>query len=161
MDNRVKKIFALEHIDYKRYFISPTPLNNWLWYIVAESDSGYRIGYSSLFDNHFQVNFQYFPRNAAMLTDLSKHEDLRQLLRFSKGYYTIESWNDTLVFNDLRFGQMNGWQNPRGRFTFHYFLLDPGSNRLVLQRGRFQLWNKYMLKSLVERIEGKRVLDEP
>jgi len=30
------------------------------------------------------------------------------LKTFSQGYYTVEKWKDTLVFNDLRFGQ-NQW----------------------------------------------------
>lgn len=154
MVSRLKMIFPLEHIAHDRYFISPTPMNNWLWYIVAESDSGYQIGYSSLFDKNIQVSFHYFPRNESLLSNLQNREDLQHLLRFSKGYYTIESWKDTLVFNDLRFGQIGGWQDPRARFTFQYFLLSPGSNKLVLQRGRLQLWNRRAMKSLIQRIKG-------
>ena len=32
------------------------------------------------------------------------NEDLLKLIRFSKQYYTVEKYSDSLVFNDLRFG---------------------------------------------------------
>ncbi len=156
MESRVKTIFAKDHIAHGRYFMSPTPMNTWLWYIVAENDSGYQIGYSSLFDKNLQISFQYFPRNDALIRGLQSHEEFQHLRRFSKGYYVIEAWNDTLVFNDLRFGQIGGWQNPRAGFTFHYFLQNSGGNVLVLQRGRFQLWNRETMKSLIKRIKGNR-----
>ncbi|MFZ9743821.1 MAG: metal-dependent hydrolase, partial [Chitinophagaceae bacterium] len=52
-------------------------------------------------------------------------------------FYTLEKWGDTLVFNDLRFGQINGWENPHSKFAFHYFLSHPKDNELIVQRGRF------------------------
>ena len=66
----------------------------------------------------------------------------------------MEKWNDTLIFNDLRFGQIMGWQNPRNNFVFHYFLKDSADNKLVVQRGRFSGWNKDALNSLLRRISG-------
>lgn len=155
IDEQVKKSFAQEHIPYKRYFTSPTPLNNWLWYIVAESDSGFFIGYRSVFDRKKQTYFQYFPRNESLLRPVEDHEDLQRLKRFSKGYYTVELWKETLVFNDLRFGQIAGWQDPQAHFIFHYYLREPANNRLVVQRGRFQNWNWRVLKLMLQRIQGR------
>ncbi|HEY0732729.1 MAG TPA: metal-dependent hydrolase, partial [Chitinophagaceae bacterium] len=66
-----------------------------------------------------------------------------------------EQWNDTLVFNDLRFGQIVGWHDPRERFAFHYYLgHDEEDNRLVVQRGRFARWNEESLSSLIRKIKG-------
>jgi len=75
------------------------------------------------------------------------------LKRFSKGFYTAELTNGTLVFNDLRFGQIAGWQDPKATFTFHYYLQHP-DNSLVIQRGRFEGWNKKTLISFIQRIKG-------
>jgi inner membrane protein len=58
------------------------------------------------------------------------------------------------VFNDLQFGQIAGWQNPTAKFAFHYFLKQPRSNRLVVQRGRFEGWNRETIQSLIKRIKG-------
>jgi inner membrane protein len=81
-----------------------------LWYIAAGNDSGFYVGYRSVFDKKKEIHFQYFPRNEALIKPLTDHVDIQQLIRFSQGFYTVENWGDTLIFNDLRFGQMIGWQ---------------------------------------------------
>ena len=154
INNDVKEILVREHIPHERYFTTPTPLQNWLWYVVAGNDSGYYVGFRSLFDSKKQIDFQYFPRNASLLKPVADQEDLQKLMRFSQGYYTVEKWNDTLVFNDLRFGQIIGWQNPKEKFVFHYYLQHPDNNKLVIQRGRFAKWNWEVVKALWKRIKG-------
>ena len=74
----------------------------------------------------------------------------------SQGYYTVEQWKDTLVFNDLRFGQINGWQNPNSRFAFHYYLSHPEDNDLIVQRGRMAGVNMGSARVMWERILGHR-----
>ncbi len=154
IDAEVKNILQKQQISYTRYFTTPAPLQNFLWFVVAGNDSGYHIGYRSLFDSKGEIVFQYFPRNDSLLEPVHDQEDVQQLIRFSKLFYTVEKWNDTLVFNDLRFGQTIGWKNPRGQFVFHYFLQHPGDNRLVVQRGRFQGWGWQTVASLLKRIRG-------
>ena len=78
-----------------------------------------------------------FPRNEFLLDSVEDTEALQKLKRFSQEFYTAEKWNDTLVFNDLRFGQMMGWQNPRNKFVFHYFLKDSADNTLGCSAGSF------------------------
>ncbi len=154
IDGDVRDILAKQHIVHTRYFTTPAPLQNWLWYVVAGNDSGYYVGFRSLFDSRKQIDFQYFPRNDSMLARVRDHEDLQQLIRFSQQFYTVEKWNDTLVFNDLRFGQIIGWQNPREQFVFHYYLQHTGANTLVVQRGRFARWDWGVFRSLLKRIVG-------
>lgn len=150
----VKEILQKQQITYTRYFTTPTPLQNWLWYIVAGNDSGYYVGFRSLFDSNKEIAFQYFPRNDSLLNPVYDQGDLQQLLRFSQQFYTVEKWGDTLVFNDLRFGQIIGWQNPKGKFVFHYFLQHQEDNTLVVQRGRFEGWNLKTARSFLKRIKG-------
>jgi inner membrane protein len=88
------------------------------------------------------------------LKGISNHEDLQKLIRFSQQFYTVEKWNDTLVFNDLRFGQIIGWYDPHQKFVFHYYLQHPDDNKLVVQRGRFENWDKETFYSLLRRIKG-------
>jgi inner membrane protein len=154
IDRDVNDILKRQQISYTRYFTTPAPLQNWLWYVVAGNDSGYYIGFRSLFDSKKDIRFQYFPRNGSLLRPLNNHEEVRQLIRFSQGFYTVEKWNDTLVFNDLRFGQIIGWQNPREKFVFHYYLQHPGGNILVVQRGRFAKWNWPVVQNFIQRIRG-------
>ncbi|MBL7738652.1 MAG: metal-dependent hydrolase [Chitinophagaceae bacterium] len=154
MDSDVKDILQKQQISYSRYFTTPAPLQNWLWYVVAGNDSGYHVGFRSVFDSKKEISFEYFPRNDSLLRPVNHHEDVQQLIRFSRQFYTVEKWNDTLVFNDLRFGQVIGWKEPREQFVFHYYLDHPDDNKLVVQRGRFAKWDWAVMKAMMNRIKG-------
>jgi inner membrane protein len=154
IDSDVKKILHKQHISYTRYFTTPAPLQNWLWFVVAGNDSGYQVGYYSLFDSKDQIDFRYFKRNDTLLQPVMAHEDVQKLLRFSQHFYTVEKYTDTLVFNDLRFGQEVGWYDPHGKFAFHYFINYPKDNALVVQRGRFARWDRRTFRSFIKRIQG-------
>ena len=143
----------LQGIPYTRYLSTPTPLNNWLWYIVAEDSTGFYTGYRSVFD-HQPTRFRFQPRNRALLRPFMAHKDVFYLMRFSQGFYTVEQWGDTTVFNDLRFGEMRGWEDPKARFVFHYFLEYPEGNKIVVQRGRFNGWNWHTCQVMMRRIRG-------
>jgi inner membrane protein len=155
VERDVRKALSTQKIKYNRYFTTPTPLNNLLWFAVAETDSGFNIGYRSVFDKKPEMRFEYFPRNPLLTDSLKLTPDFLNLVRFSQGYYTIEKWTDTLVFNDLRFGQMIGWKDPRARFCFHYFLQYPDDNDIIVQRGRFANWDRAAVRTLLRRIRGE------
>ncbi len=154
VNNELKNILRKQNISYNRYFTTPTPLNTWLWFAVAEVDSGYYVGYRSVFDKTEEMPFTFIKRNEHLLVGWENDHSLQQLKKFSQGYYTVELQSDTLVFNDLRFGQITGWNNANARFSFHYYLNYPKENLLVMQRGRFANWNKQTLESLTARIRG-------
>lgn len=154
INNNVKEELLKQKIAYNSYFTSPAPFQSWLWYIVAGSDSGYHVGFSSVFDRNKNISFTYFNKNDSLLNEVTDRRHLQQLIRFSQNYYTVEKWNDTLVFNDLRFGQIIGWQYPRGKFVFYYFLQHPEENTLVVQRGRFTGWNALTTREFLKRIKG-------
>src|SRR6185437_2648202 len=116
-DAHAKTDLARDHHHYTRYLSTPTPLNAWLWYVVAEDSGGFYTGYRSVFD-HLPVQFRFQPKGGRLLRPFLKARDVRYLLRFSQGYYVVEEWGDTTVFNDLRFGEMKGWEDPKARFVF-------------------------------------------
>jgi inner membrane protein len=150
----VKDILSKQNIPHTRYFTTPAPLQNLLWYVVAGNDTGYHVGYRSIFDKKEQMSFQYFPRKDFLLEPVEDHEELQRLIRFSDQFYTIEQWHDTLVFNDLRFGQIIGWHDPREKFVFHYYLQHKRGNKLVVQRGRFAKWDSHSIRSFFRKIKG-------
>ncbi|MBA9075973.1 MULTISPECIES: metal-dependent hydrolase [Rufibacter] len=136
---------SLRHRQLKAasYFVTPTPFNNWLWYAVVATDTGYYIGYRSVFwPAATKTVLRFYPQQEKLLTPVDNPGELQDLRQFASGFYTVERWNDTLVLNVLRFGQMLGWQEEKARFTFHYFLQPArADNRLVMQRGRMRGWN--------------------
>lgn len=154
IDADTRRILRQQQVPCSRYFTTPAPLNNWLWFVVAGNDSGYYIGYRSVFDKKPEISFEYFPRNDSLLKGVQDQVALHRLERFSKQFYTVERWTDTLVFNDLRFGQIIGWESRRERFVFHYYLDHPNDNKLVVQRGRFAKWNPSSFRALLRRIRG-------
>lgn len=153
-DRAFREQLKAQKISYTRYFTTPAPLQSWLWYVVAGNDSGYYTGYRSVFDKEKTLKLYYFPRNSKLLGQVKDQSDVARLIRFSEQVYTVELRNDTLLFNDLRFGQVNGWQNPEAGFVFHYFLQYPAANKLVVQRGRFRGWNRAAARSMYKRIRG-------
>jgi inner membrane protein len=154
IDQAARLEMSYKGIKYNRYLTTPTPFNNWLWFVVAETDSGFQLGYRSVFDKTGRIDFRYFPRNEYLLAHFSAQPDISELIRFSQGYYTVDSSRNGIVFNDLRFGQIMGWQNPASAFVFHYYLQKPDSNRLVMQRGRFTDWNAQTVGYFLRRIRG-------
>jgi inner membrane protein len=155
VDDSAKENFYAQGMEPNRYFTTPTPLNNWLWFIVAEDKKGFYVGYRSVFDGRDPISFQYFPRNDSLIRPISDREDLKKLRRFSQGYYTAERQNDTLVFNDLRFGQRAGWHDPKAKFVFRYIIEPPSENLMILQSGRFAGWNKASMESFYEKVKGR------
>lgn len=153
---QVQKSLLAEHIASKDVMITPTPFNTWLWYIVAATDSGYVIGYRSVFDSDsLLIPFTYYPKNGQLLQTVDKTIDIQLLLRFANNYYTVEHSHGLLVFNVLRFGQVLGWQDTKAHFSFQYFLNPSYDNSLVVQRGRFKGWNRITLIRMFYRIKGK------
>lgn len=154
VDQEINNSFKKQHIQYSTFISTPAPLQNWLWYFVAKNDIGFYIGYYSIFDTNKLIPVTYFLKNDSLIQSFDLNEELTHLIRFSQGYYTIEKRSDTLVFNDLRFGEVLSCQKLKEHFVFHYFLNQPKSNTLVVQRGRFSGWDLNTFKCLIHRIEG-------
>ena len=155
-DQQMQYAMAQNGIHNKRYFTTPCPFNNWLWYLVAETDDGFAIGYRSVFDGNQPIVFTYFARQESLLDPFSGQVQLANLKLFSEGFYTAASTEKGIVFNDLRFGQMMGWQDPEAAFVFHFYLQHAEENGLVVQRGRFANWNKKAVLVYIKRIQGIR-----
>jgi inner membrane protein len=156
VDRVVERQLRQQAIRYDRYFTTPTPLNSLLWYVVAADSNGDEYtGYRSVFDAPGRpIVFRMRPRGDSLTWVLRDHQDVGYLLSFAQGYYTVERWGDTLVFNVPRFGEIRGWDDPGARFVFHYFLNDPGHNGLVVQRGRLAGWDREAWRDFIRRIEG-------
>ena len=155
IDRSFKNELKRNHIPYNSYFTTPAPLQNWLWFVVAGDTKGFYVGYKSVFFPAKNDQLTYFPKNENLLDDYKDDDDIKNLKRFSQGYYTASFYTDTLVFSDLRFGQEAGWYNPNGKFAFHYYLKENTDNSIVVQRGRFAKWDWNATKAFWQKIKGK------
>lgn len=149
-----EKQLAKQDLNTSDYFTTPTPLNNFLWYAVARTDSGFYTGYKSVFDKTDDIKFIYHAQNLDILKNLTPDENLEKLKRFAKGYYVIDSINGEIYFSDIRFGQISGWDSYESNFVFRYILGENANNDLVIQRGRIEGSGRKALKSLWVRMWG-------
>jgi inner membrane protein len=142
----------------KMHFITPAPFQNLLWFVVSGNDSGFYAGYRSLFDNG-PTQLTFYPRNNDILKGYRQRPDIERLLIFSQGFYTVSKTGDSLLFNDLRFGQVVGWMNPAENFSFHYYMDYLDANDLIVQRGRFEKLDIHALNGLRRRMLGKPAVE--
>ncbi len=155
VENQVKKDLDNQRMPSNNLFTTPAPLQTWLWFLATPGDSGFYVGYHSVFEGSKPIQWTYFPQQKEFLEKWQDNPEIKDLIRFSKGLYTAEYYGDTLVLNDLRFGQEVGWMDPSGHFVFHYFLNKQEGNEMVVQRGRFARWDENSFKSLIKRIIDK------
>jgi inner membrane protein len=105
-----------------RYSTYPLPLNL-LWYVVAEEENGYQIGYYSVLGEMKDIKYQYIPKNRFLLDSLENTHTLKKLDWFSSQYWTVEKSGDSLIWHDLRFGLMNmNDTTQKPEYTFNYLL---------------------------------------
>ena len=140
-------------IFYKRIDTKPSPFNTILWTANVETEQDYLIGSYSLFDSREIIDFKPFPKHHEYLGQLKNDPTVQRLIDISKGWYIITSEEGELYFNDLRFGQINPYEED-SPFTFKY-RLEPaeGEVRVTEVEKRPEDAGK-MLSDLWERIKG-------
>ncbi len=154
ISNDVKNYLAFKHISYSQLIITPAPLQGFLWYIIVKEPNAFYLGYYSFFDKRYTLKFYHYFQHAELLQNISDHENLQKLIRFSQGFYIVRKQRKEIIFNDLRFGQVNGWVDSSQPFVFRYYLLHPVDQKLIIQKGRFSQLNISSLLTLYKRVIG-------
>jgi len=135
-----------------RMYTTPAPFQSWLWLVILPGKDSHHIAYRSVFDTTANMSFYVVPVNNSLITEVSNHESLQRLIRFSDSLYAIKKVKGQLVFTDLRFGQIQGWLHPENDFVFQYQLSHDEESRLMIQRGRMQGWSHFSLVQYFNRI---------
>lgn len=93
-----------QNIRYNRVITTPAPLSNFLWAVIAESKDGYFSGYIGNFDKPENVTFRFIPRNDHLIEQIRNSKEVKNLIRFSKGLYSVEKDSiGNLWMHDLRY----------------------------------------------------------
>lgn len=135
----------------------PTPFNTVLWITTVDRRDHYALGYHSLLDTKPEVELVYMDRNLALLGSWTDHDKVRRLIQLSEENYIIQMRNDTLLFCDLRFGQL-GEPAPEKPFIFSYALIPEGEDLRVIQIPSPKPDGKLLrscMSELWERIQGE------
>ncbi len=152
----VKENIAEQKIAYEKFTAAPAPLSSLLWYAIIKTNQGYYTGYYSLFDKDKHLNLNFLERNDSLMSQDENNPKLLKLLRFSNGYYCYEKRNDTVILNDMRFGQANGWTYTDAPFVFRFYLTKPVDNELKIEQTPMEKITGEAFTSLYARIIGKK-----
>jgi inner membrane protein len=158
--NHRSAIFALnETVDLSKktsseYFAVPTLFNSILWKVVLLEGDRVKAGYFSVFDSDRKIDMYVIPRNQHLESRIADKTSLEKLKKFSKGFYCYSEKDGRIYFNDLRFGQVEGWNNPQSNFAFSFDLTPGADNAMVVQQGRIEGTTDEMLLSLWTRMKG-------
>ena len=155
IEKQTKKLLTAQQIPFKKILTTPAPMQTWLWYVAAETDSGFYSSYRSVFDAAPEkIPVAFDAKNNPLQSIVTDKEELKNMMEFSQGFYTLQQINDTILINDLRFGKIIGWYNIKERFAFYFYLQPDADNTLAVQRGRFAKWDEAVLEEFIKRIKG-------
>ncbi len=158
VDSIFEKEFERQNIEYSRYFTKPTPLNQFLWNVTAETEDAYHLAYYSHFDENKEVKFSSIPKNRHLLGEMKNHPHVQYLIETIDGYYSVERQEDRVIIHDLRFGQAAGLDGLKPHIVLSYHLLpdQPGDYKsfTVHQVRNNDIEPKKALSQLWQRIKG-------
>ncbi|CAN1554492.1 COG1988 Predicted membrane-bound metal-dependent hydrolases [Flavobacteriaceae bacterium] len=138
------------------FTVTPTPLNTFLWMAYSRDKKGAWIGYYSIFDKNKKIDFHRQERNDSLLILFEKEELVKTLKQLSKGNYFISKEDSVVYFNDIRFGQVSGWDITKEEpYAFKFNLNKSAKNKRALNRIKFKESKYEWISSLVNRIKGK------
>ena len=130
-----------------------------------ELEDDFLMGYYSLFDKQPKVVFKRIAKQHLLQREVEKENDFQRLQFLTKGYYTLEQFSDTLVMNDLRFGEFSGWNSiaettnsvsEGNDFVFTYYLTRDNEGQLVVHRKPNQMGKaKEAMNGLWNRLKGE------
>jgi inner membrane protein len=119
VERKVKTQLIEQNIKYSRLKTSPLPVTNFLWLVLAEDSLGYHYGYISNFDKK-PIELKYVERNHTELGKYANSPTVKNLIKFTKGFYAVEQKNDeSLWLYDLRFGSM-AFENEKDWYVFSF-----------------------------------------
>lgn len=142
-----------QKIVYKQIDTRPSPLNTILWSANIETNDAFLIGNYSFFDTK-PIVFESYPKNHQLIDDLVNQDKMQRMTRISKGWYTITKKDNTLYYNDLRFGLLS--MDPKAQnFVFQYRINTDSSRNLKFMevpKGREDA--KQLMGDLWNRVKG-------
>lgn len=151
--NQFKATLKSENIEYRAIDTRPAPLNTILWNANVETDTAYLLGNYSFFDTQ-PISFEIYPKNHQLLGSLAEDANVKRMMAISEGWFTITKKDETLYFNDLRFGLLS--LEPKSQnFVFQYKMdVDAFGNVQFTEMPKNNRDGKKLLSDLWLRIKG-------
>lgn len=155
--DQIRDSLLRQEIVYESISTRPTPFNSILWTANIDSGDRYHIGLHSLLDTKPEVEVVPVLKSHELLGKYTDHNDVKRLAELTENNYVIRLEGDTIIFNDLRFGQM-GDPQPDKPFVFSYRLVPNGDDLDIELIPPSRLKSQEMgavFSELMERIKGE------
>jgi inner membrane protein len=119
----------------------------------VQTEDAYLLGNYSFFDSQ-PITFESYPKNHDLLGNLAEDASVKRMITITEGWYTISEKNDTLYFNDLRFGLLS--LKPKSdSFVFKYRLdVDASGKVIFTEEPKDNSDGKKLLSELWQRLKG-------
>ncbi len=88
-----------------KFFVTPAPLNTIAWRVVVMNEKSYSEGFYSFFDKDRVIQFDQFPHQPKLITELKDNWAVQRMAWFTHGFYGLREAKDQLLLADLRMGQ--------------------------------------------------------
>ncbi|HUH74660.1 MAG TPA: metal-dependent hydrolase [Chitinophagales bacterium] len=151
--NQFENALETQNIHYIQLDTRPSPLNTILWSANVETEDAYLLGNYSFFDTQ-PINFESYPKNHELLGNLKENESVKLMIAISEGWYTITKKDETLYYNDLRFGLLSLAPNTQN-FVFQYQIEVTDTNQVnFIEVKKDRQDGKKLLSELWMRIKG-------
>ncbi len=124
--------FSKANYTTKNEMVTPMPLTSFYWMILGEDESNYYVGYKSIFKPFKPNDIDVIPKNQSKLDSLLwPDKDYSDQLKFiSNGYYNLAIKQDTVIFQDLRFGTLSPLTNGKVKTPIMGFQLIHKENKV-------------------------------
>ena len=150
--NQFEKALTKQGIHYSEIIVKPTVFNLILWNANVATSENYLLGDYSLFDTK-PISFTAYSKNKILESQLNGNSDFEKLKKASEGWYIISQKNQSLYFNDLRFGLLNG--NPKNpQFAFSYQFIRKNDELKAVEVPKNKRDGKRLLQKIMIRLKG-------
>ncbi len=150
--NQFEKALNAQGISYTEIIVKPTAFNLILWNANIATPHAYLLSDYSLFDRQ-PISFRNYSKNTTLESQLTGNPDFEKLKIISEGWYIISQHNETLYFNDLRFGLLND-NSLQPQFAFSYQFIPTTSGLKAIEVPKEKRDGKLLLQKIFKRLKG-------
>ena len=155
---------ARQNIEYSRLETHPGFFNSIFWQGYADSGDDFYVGIYSLLDEDRRVDFIRVDKNRELIEPFLDEKPVQNLLRFSRGLYSIRQVDGKLVFEDLHIGRQDQWLADSQKAVFRFELVpsadDPDTLNGVEELERDGDISDEAIQRYIDRVKGDRVKGE-
>ncbi len=150
--NQFEKALDKQAITYSEIIVKPTAFNIILWNANVATEDAYLLSDFSLFDSQ-PISFKRYTKNHFLEAKLSANSDFKKLQQISEGWYLLSEKENSIYFNDLRFGLLNEDSiHPQFAFCYQFIQTDAGLTAVEVPKEKRD--GKALLQKIFRRLKG-------